>query len=161
MNFRKLTLSLTLLLSISILASANNETDQKSTHKKNEINWLTIEEAQQLGKTNPRKVFVDVYTDWCVWCKRMDASTFSDQAVVNYVNDNYYAVKLDAESNNQVTFNGTTLTEQELARAFRVTGYPTIVLIDESFQRITPLPGYRKADEFKQILEQFDQEQNQ
>lgn len=127
--------------------------DQKSGN----INWVTIEEAQEKGKTDPRSVFVDVYTDWCGWCKKMDKSTFQDADVVNYVNQNYYAVKLDAESNERVTFNGVELTERELARAFRVSGYPTTVLIDETFQQITPLPGYKQAAEFKEMLMQFNQ----
>ena len=126
--------------------------DDKAT----EINWLTIEEAQRLGQQEPRSVFVDVYTDWCGWCKKMDKSTFQDADVVKYVNENYYAVKLDAESNNKVTFNGVELTERELARAFRVKGYPTIVMIDETFQQITPLPGYKQAAEFKNVLMQFN-----
>ena len=121
-----------------------------------EINWLSIEEAQIKGQNEPRSVFVDVYTDWCGWCKKMDKSTFQDAEVVKYVNENYYAVKLDAESNNIVTFNGVDLTERELARAFRVSGYPTIVIIDETFQQITPLPGYKQAAEFKNVLMQFD-----
>ena len=149
MNRLKIQLLIIVTFIISFSSIANAQNDGK-------INWLTIEEAQELGKDDPRKVFIDVYTDWCGWCKRMDASTFSDEEVVNYVNENYYAVKLNAESSNKISFNGIELTEQELAKAFRVSGYPTIVFIDETFQKITPLPGYRKADEFKDILVQFN-----
>ena len=52
----------------------------------NTINWLTIEEAQEAMKTQPKKVFIDLSTDWCGWCKRMDATTFQDPNVVHFMN---------------------------------------------------------------------------
>ena len=47
-----------------------------------EIKWLSITDAEKLMKKEPRKVIVDVYTDWCGWCKRLDATTYKDPAVV-------------------------------------------------------------------------------
>ena len=120
------------------------------------INWINIEEAQRLGKDEPRKVFVDVYTDWCGWCKKMDRSTFADESVVDYVNENYYAVKLNAESSKKIRFNGKEMTEAYLARSMRVSGYPTIVFIDEKFESIQPIPGYRTAAQFSKILKDFN-----
>ena len=120
------------------------------------INWINIEEAQKLGKDEPRKIFVDVYTDWCGWCKKMDRSTFADQSVVDYVNQNYYAVKLNAESSRKIVFNGHEMTEASLARSMRVSGYPTIVFIDEKFESVQPVPGYRNAEQFKKILKEFN-----
>lgn len=159
MKFGKIVSISIFFVSLAFYVFADN--GGTNTAEEDKINWLTIEEAQKKGKNDPRKVFVDVYTDWCGWCKRMDKTTFSDDNVVEYVNDNYYAVKLNAESKNKITFNGMELTEQELARAFRVSGYPTIVFIDETFQKITPLPGYRQAEEFKNILIKFDNDQLQ
>lgn len=140
-----------LLLFLSVTTMAGN-TPEKS---EDGINWLSIEEAQTRGKEEPKKVFVDVYTNWCGYCKKMDANTFSNAEVIKYVNDHFYAVKLNAESSKMVSFNGTVLSEAELAKAFRVTGYPTIVFIDETFRYIQPVPGYREAKEFHKILLQF------
>lgn len=140
-----------LLLFLSVTTMAGN-TPEKSDDG---INWLSIEEAQTRGKKEPKKVFVDVYTNWCGYCKKMDANTFSNAEVIKYVNDHFYAVKLNAESSKMVSFNGTVLSEAELAKAFRVTGYPTIVFIDETFRYIQPVPGYREAKEFHKILLQF------
>lgn len=105
----------------------------------------------------PKKIFVDVYTDWCGWCKRMDATTFTDEAVIDYVNEHFYAVKLNAESKENISLKGMNTNGIELARSFRVSAYPTIVFIDETFQRVTPVPGYRKAEEFRDILKQFNE----
>ncbi len=124
----------------------------KAPNTNKEINWISIDEAQELGKTNPKKVFIDVYTDWCGYCKKMDRTTFAEAEVVDYVNENYYAVKLNAESNKKIKFNGKDMTEAYLARYLRVSGYPTIVFVDEKFENIQPFPGYRTASQFKRIL---------
>lgn len=120
------------------------------------INWLTIEEAQALSEENPKKIIMDVYTDWCGWCKKMDKTTFSDEKVVEYVNENFYAVKLKADSNDKVTFKGREFSKGELARALQVTGYPTVVFFDESFGRFQPVSGFRPAEDFLNILEAFN-----
>ena len=82
---------------------------------KGPINWLSIEEASVLYQQNPKPMFIDVYTDWCGWCKRMDASTFQDASIAQYLNSNFYAVKLNAESSDSLRFMGKTYynTQQE------------------------------------------------
>ena len=122
----------------------------------NKINWVSIEEAQDLVKENPRKVFIDIYAEWCGWCKVMDRKTFSDDKVSNYINENYYAVRIDAESQNKITFNGKELTVQDLVRSFKVQGLPTIVFIDENFKKVKPVAGYQNASQFLKSLEKFN-----
>ena len=75
-----------------------------------EIKWYTWEEAYELNQTAPKKVFIDLYTDWCGWCKKMDKETFTDPAVVKFINENFYAVKFDAEQEKDIVFNEKTFT---------------------------------------------------
>lgn len=119
------------------------------------IEWLSLEEAYARNQQEPRKIFVDVYTDWCGWCKKMDKSTFADEAVAEYANDNYYAVKLNAESDREFMMAGEKMTERGVARQLGVRSYPTIVLIHEDFQKFQPAPGYRPANDFLEILQKF------
>ncbi len=72
------------------------------------INWLSLEEASKLYESNPKPMFIDVYTDWCGWCKKMDASTFQDDNIAKYLNANFYPVKLDAETTDSINFMGKT-----------------------------------------------------
>ncbi|MEM9674531.1 MAG: thioredoxin family protein [Cyclobacteriaceae bacterium] len=151
-SIRLLSLSLVLSLGLSSFTSIVEPNDEP-----NKINWLTVEEAQALAEENPKKVIMDVYTDWCGWCKKMDKTTFADEKVVEYVNENFYAVKLKADSNDKVVFKGQEFSKGELARALRVTGYPTIVFFDESFGRFQPVSGFRPAEDFLKLLEAFNQ----
>ncbi|HTB31563.1 MAG TPA: DUF255 domain-containing protein, partial [Bacteroidia bacterium] len=43
-----------------------------------EIHWVNFDEAVKLNEKHPRKILIDVYTQWCGWCKKMDASTYTD-----------------------------------------------------------------------------------
>lgn len=132
---------------------------------KEEINWITIEEAYALSQQNPKKIIVDIYTDWCGWCKRMDATTYSNPVIVKYINENYYAVKFDAEQKEDVTIMGTTFKfvgegrrgYHELAAALLQgkMSYPTTVFLDDNFQMIQPIPGYLEAKDIEPILSYF------
>lgn len=121
------------------------------------INWMSFEEAVAATQKNPKKIFIDVYTDWCGWCKRMDATTFVDPTLVKYMNEKYYAVKLDAETQDTINFAGTAYVNpnpgvkrstHQLAYSILngQMSYPTVVIWYEG-NNIHPLPGYRQANE--------------
>jgi thioredoxin-related protein len=136
-------------------------------HKKGDpaaaIKWVSLEEAAVLSKKEPRKIVIDVYTDWCGWCRKMDKSTFTDPAVTSYVNQKYYAVKLNAESRDPITINGKTYKFNEQMRAHEAAlallsgkmSYPTTVYLDETMGILSPVPGYLEAPMFKTILTYF------
>jgi thioredoxin-related protein len=138
-----------------ISGNINNKKEDELKNKNEGIEWLTLEEAYKRNQKKPKKIFVDVFTDWCGWCKKMDKSTFTDPDVKEYVKKNYYAVKLNAESDKEMLIAGEKMTESMVARAFRVSSYPTIVLIQEDFKTILPVPGYREPKEFLTVLKQF------
>src|SRR5580658_3407098 len=72
-----------------------------------EIHWITsIDELQAKMAQNPKKVYMDVYTGWCGWCKKMDATTFQNPDLIKYINTNFYAVRLDAERQDVINFQG-------------------------------------------------------
>ena len=62
------------------------------------VHWLSIEELRLAYKKKPKPIIVDVYTSWCGWCKVMDKETYSNDQVAAYINEKYYAVRIDAET---------------------------------------------------------------
>ncbi len=68
------------------------------------VNWLSWDEALELSKTESKKLFVNVYTEWCGWCKRMDALTFDQPHIAKYLNENFYPIKFDAEQKDDIEF---------------------------------------------------------
>lgn len=126
------------------------------TNKPILVQWVTYEEAQKLTAKKPRKIFIDVYTDWCGWCKKMDANTLSDPQIGNYLNEKYYAVKLNAESDKKTTYKGKEMTERELAsKVFKATGFPTTVYLDEKENVLQPISSYLEVDVLDKILHYY------
>lgn len=130
-----------------------------------QINWLTWEEAQAKNKVEPRKFIVDVYTQWCGWCKKMDKATFQQQEISSYINKNYYAIKFDAETKTDIQFKdkpfkyvrqGSSGYHQLAAEiTFGKLSYPTIVFLDEHLNVIQPIPGYKDAHSLDKIMKYF------
>lgn len=87
-----------LFLSLALLASLSFA---------QEIQWKSFEQAEKEMKEHPEKpLFIDVYTDWCGYCRKMDASTYKDAAVVQKINQNYIPIKFNAESKQDIKFMG-------------------------------------------------------
>ena len=134
---------------------------QFSFAQKESIEWHSFEEVIKKTAASPKMILVDVYTDWCGWCKKMDRNTFTDPKVIKFVNENFYAVKLNAENKKKkFKFKGKEYSEQTMARNMRVSSYPNFVIMDSAMENITQLPGYREPDNFvsslKSLLENFD-----
>lgn len=128
---------------------------------------MSFEEAVKLNETAPKKIFIDVYTDWCGWCKRMDQTTFQDTAVIKYMNENYYAVKFDAEMSDTIVFGGYTYVNEGGVNGRRGThqlaaamlqgrlSYPSYVFMNENNQLLTVAPGYMDAKDIMPVLSYF------
>ena len=116
------------------------------------IQWHTFDEGVALAAKEHKKVLIDVYTDWCVWCKKMDSDVYTNEGVGKVIASNFIAVKLNAESSKALAYNGEKIDETTFARAMGVTGYPTTVFLEPGARPITKIPGFVEAKEFAQIL---------
>lgn len=129
----------------------------------NGVHWISFEEAVKRSKTEPRKILIDVYTEWCGWCKKMDKATYEDPAVAAYINATYWPVKLDAERKDTVVFNEKAFVyvKERKAHALALSllsekmSYPTTVFLNEDFSMIQAVPGYLDARTMSPILAFF------
>lgn len=130
-----------------------------------EIKWMSMNEALEAQKKQPKKILMDAYTTWCGPCKLMDQRTFTNKDVVDYVNEYYYAVKFNAEGTEEVTYRDFIYTNPNydpdrkgrnsqhfFANALKISGYPSLVFFDENSNVITPVVGYRTPEQLEIYL---------
>ena len=148
-----------LVFTCSIFSFAQKTTTAKTTPSATSasIKWMTFDQAIAAQKKSPKKIMIDAYTDWCGPCKMLDKNTFENADVAKYVNDNFYAVKFDAEGNEKITYKGKTYgnpqydpakdksrnAAHELAYYLGVQAYPTIIFMDEQTNVLSPVRGYQ------------------
>lgn len=124
------------------------------------VNWMSFDKAAAYMKAKPKKVYIDMYTTWCHWCKVMDKKTLSNPHVVKYLNENFYSIKFNAESKHDVTFNGKVYSYDKKRKAHELAielmngrlSFPTSVFLEENFQQGQPVPGYLKVKDMEMIL---------
>ncbi len=153
---RKVILFLSSVLLLFAATSFTSETKEK-------VQWLTVAELQAAYSKNPKPILIDVYTSWCGWCKVMDRETYSKDKVAAYINEHYYAVKLDAEIKETLEWNGKQYAfnapykSNDLA-IYLLGGqmsFPTTVFLPTLDAQPAPLPGYLKPNEIEAPLKFF------
>jgi thioredoxin-related protein len=111
------------------------------------VNWISFSQLNDSLKTNPKKVFVDFYADWCTYCREMDRTTFTDEKVIAILNKDYYAVKMNVESRDSIVFGGQTYVNKRTkklnpvhdiallmaGRKYSPFSLPAFVLLDDEF----------------------------
>ncbi|MBP6574432.1 MAG: thioredoxin fold domain-containing protein [Flavobacteriales bacterium] len=132
------------------------------------VKWVTLAEAQEAVKKDPKPILIDVYTEWCGPCKMLSAKTFTDPQTVALMNKNFHCVKFNAEGPDPVKFKGQDFSNpdhvkgqqgrngtHQLARALGVSAYPTVMYLDSDLNVITPVPGYVTPEQIEPILIYF------
>lgn len=143
---------------LAISAFSNIDTPREAEN----IQWLSFEQAVEENNSDKKLIFIDVYTDWCGWCKVMDKKTFTDETVKTFMNENFHNVKLDAEQKEQIQFAGKTFEWVNSGRngihqlAYSLLkgqlSYPSFVVLDSEFKRISILKGYQRPEQLLQRL---------
>jgi thioredoxin-related protein len=114
--------------------------------------WHGWDEGLQEARRSGRPVLVDVYTDWCGWCKRMDRDVYSRPDVREYLSTHYVTIKLNAESGDAARYENRSFTSGSLAERFRVTSYPTTVFLNAEGGHVINVPGYVPPERFLLVL---------
>jgi thioredoxin-related protein len=160
---------LSILILFPLLMSSKHKPDASYLEPDQVIQWMTWEEAVQASSNVKKKIIIDVYTQWCGWCKVMDSQTFADPGIAAYVNQHFYAVKLDAEQKEPITWNGQEFKwiptgkngVHTLAYALcdGKMSFPSLVYLNEDYNRIRVSKGFKDANALLSELQFAAEEQ--
>jgi thioredoxin-related protein len=167
MNMTKSLLALSLVLAIGC-TSSSREPDKNASQTSaptttsaspttstaaSEAKFVTYEAAVDQAKSQNKYVFVDIYTDWCTWCKKLDKDVYNNPTVQQAFAKNFTLTKINAEATTPHTFQGSQKTEEQIAEAWNVTGFPTLVFLDQTEKPVFAYIGYLSPDKFVKLLD--------
>ncbi len=125
--------------------------------------WKQMPEAERLARSKGKLVLVDVSTKWAGWSNLMEKNTYSKKSIIRYLNENFLAVKLDAESTDSIAFNRLIYTRNS-GSAYHTLAYsllegnmqfPSTVILDEEVNELLVIPGYMDAHKMEVVLHYF------
>ncbi len=119
------------------------------------VEWKSISQALEDAPKQNKLILLDVYTDWCGWCKRMDRDTYADSTVAAYLGSRYISSKMNPEKAGSLTYAGTELTNGQFGQALGIKSYPATAFFNDKGELLTIVPGYIGAKEFLVILKFF------
>jgi len=125
-----------------------------SSFNSNELAFeiTTMSNAQKQAELHDKKIIVDVYTVWCTWCKKLENEIYPDPRIGAIVNEYFYVVRIDAESQEEIVYNGRKIKMADFAQLLGVSTYPSTVFIDRNGTTIGQQSGFMEVEVFEKLL---------
>ena len=135
----------------------------KNLIKKEQLHWMTLQEAETAMLKERRPMLIDLYTSWCGWCKVMDKKTYSNKQVIDYVQDKFYPVRINAETQENLNWGNKLYGFNSQYRAndlavyltYGQLSFPTTVFIPTDGSGPQPIAGYQNPRDFELIVKYF------
>jgi thioredoxin-related protein len=137
---------------VTISCSAETDAAENQPVDQQQSFWVTLEQAQTQARDQGKYILLDVYTEWCGFCRRMIRETYADKRVQEALDRYFYPVRIDAESSRQVKFQGENFSMADLALAFGVQSFPTTIFLNPDGEPVALQPGFIEPGRFHKML---------
>ncbi|MBF0200335.1 MAG: thioredoxin fold domain-containing protein [Desulfamplus sp.] len=124
-----------LILTTATISSANSA-----------VQWKSYEEGIAMAKAEKKNIFLYFHADWCGYCHQMDSTTFKDNGIQSYLNDNYITIRVDSDR------------ETKVASNYGVRGLPTSWFLKSDSEKLSSMPGFVDAKRLLTILKYVNTE---
>jgi len=130
------------------------------------LQWMSLKEVELAMQKEKRPILIDLYTDWCGWCKVMDKKTYTNKKVIEYLQGKFYPVKLDAETREKISWNGKNYSFNSAYKTNEIAlyltsgqlSYPTTVIIPLDGSGPQPIPGFLEPKDLELIVKYFGED---
>ena len=119
---------------------------------KNGIKWNDSKTIKSINAKDLRPIVIEIYADWCGWCKKLHKTTFSEPDVIEYINTNYHAYRINGGDSYEFEFLDKIFTPRQLIRELKIDGYPTLLFLDKKMKLVKVVPGYKSSIQFLRML---------
>jgi thioredoxin-related protein len=148
---------------VFISCMACNEKGKEVLSSPDTISWTDINKISSIDNVANKMFFIDLYTEWCGWCKTMDKKTFADPVVAKKMNQKFHCIKFNAEQKESINFNDKKYEWQAMGRngvntlAIALTqgnlSYPAFAILNKDKELIKVINGFKEPSEFLNILD--------
>jgi thioredoxin-related protein len=157
-----------LILSFFCFTSCVQKDNKSNTLQ--EINWMSLEEAQNLNRESSRDVFIMVHANWCSKCERFQKETYTNPKVIESINTNFYPVLLNAHEPKDIKFKEKVYSNpnfdkekgledmnsyHEILFELGAKSIPSIVFLDRNLNQVGSEMGFKEADELRSLIKLY------
>lgn len=126
--------------------------------------WEDFNAGYQKARKQKKLVFIDTYTHWCWYCKKMDRETFADPNVIRKIKENFIAIKFNPEIDTlRYSLDGKEYSGMQLLNTLsnhQPVRYPSFFFINTKKNTISKTEGYQDPQGFLMTLDRIIQDAN-